>query len=239
MYGTEKASYLCRKNADFDLPIRKKRDGKHKIPHGRIVFTCFTSDFLLSDADPWREDCWDMIRQRSDCYFYFFTKRIDRLEKCLPSDWGSGYENVIIGCTVENQEMADYRLPIFLSIPICHRAIVAAPMLTPLDIRTYLNPDKVEEVNASGESGQDARMCNYEWILSLRQQCVDSDIPFQFHQTGANFIKDGKTYRVPRRQQIAQAKKAGIDYKIAERDIPASALSGIQPEQDEEQLTLI
>lgn len=117
MYGTEKASSLCRKNADFDLPIRKKRDGKWKIPSGRIVFTCFTSDFLLSDADPWREDCWDMIRQRSDCYFYFFTKRIDRLEKCLPSDWGSGYENVIIGCTVENQEMADYRLPIFLSLP--------------------------------------------------------------------------------------------------------------------------
>lgn len=239
MYGTEKASSLCRKNADFDLPIRKKRDGKWKIPSGRIVFTCFTSDFLLSDADPWREDCWDMIRQRSDCYFYFFTKRIDRLEKCLPSDWGSGYEKVIIGCTVENQEMADYRLPIFLSLPICHRAIVAAPMLTPLDIRAYLNPEKVEEVNASGESGQDARMCNYEWILSLRQQCVDSNIPFQFHQTGANFIKDGKTYRVPRRQQIAQAKKAGIDYKIAERDIPASALSGIQPEHDEEQLTLI
>ena len=135
--------------------------------------------------------------------------------------------------------MADYRLPIFLSLPICHRAIVAAPMLTPLDIRAYLNPDKVEEVTASGESGQDARMCNYEWILSLRQQCVDSDIPFQFHQTGANFIKDGKTYRVPRRQQISQARKAGIDYKIAERDIPASALSQIQPESDEEQLTLI
>ena len=54
-----------------------------------------------------------------------------------------------------------------------------------------------------------------------------------------NFIKDGKTYRIPRRQQIAQARKAGIDYKIAERDIPASALSQIQTEQDEEQLTLI
>ena len=239
MYGTEKASSLCRKNADFDLPIRKKRDGKWKIPSGKIVFTCFTSDFLLSDADTWREDCWSMIRQRSDCFFYFFTKRIDRLEKCLPSDWGSGYENVIIGCTVENQEMADYRLPIFLSLPICHRTVVAAPMLTPLDLRAYLNPEEVEEVTASGESGQDARPCNYEWILSLRQQCVDSDISFQFHQTGANFIKDGKAYRIPRRQQIAQARKAGVDYKIAERDIPASALGRIKTEQNEEQLTII
>ena len=97
MYGTEKASSLCRKNADFDLPIRKKRDGKWKIPSGKIVFTCFTSDFLLSDADPWRKDCCDMIRQRSDCCFYFFTKRIDRLEKCLPTDCASGYDNLKIG----------------------------------------------------------------------------------------------------------------------------------------------
>lgn len=43
----------------------------------------------------------------------------------------AGYENVIIGCTVENQEMADYRLPIFLALPIRHRAIIAAPLLTP------------------------------------------------------------------------------------------------------------
>ena len=27
MYGAEKASSLCRKIGDFDLPIRKKRDG--------------------------------------------------------------------------------------------------------------------------------------------------------------------------------------------------------------------
>lgn len=145
MYGTEEAASVCRKTASFDLPVKKKRDGSWKLPSGKVIFTCFTSDFLLSDADPWRQDCWDMIRRRQDCFFYFFTKRIDRLSECLPPGWGGGYENVIIGCTVENQEMADYRLPIFLALPIRHRAIIAAPLLTPLDISVYLDSEKIEE----------------------------------------------------------------------------------------------
>ena len=219
MYGTEEAASVCRKTASFDLPVKKKRDGSWKLPSGKVIFTCFTSDFLLSDADPWRQDCWDMIRRRQDCFFYFFTKRIDRLSECLPPGWGGGYENVIIGCTVENQEMADYRLPIFLALPIRHRAIIAAPLLTPLDISVYLDSEKIEEVSASGESGADARPCHYDWILALRQQCAERDISFQFHQTGAHFVKDGKMYHVPRREQIAQARKAGIDYKVAAHDL--------------------
>ena len=35
------------------MPFKKKRDGTLKIPHGSIVMTCFTSDFLLKDADEW------------------------------------------------------------------------------------------------------------------------------------------------------------------------------------------
>lgn len=102
MYGSEIASNLARKTAVFNLPVKRKRDKTFKIPSGKIVFTCFTSDFLLEDADPWRPECWEMMRVRNDCMFYFFTKRIDRLERCLPPDWGDGYENVIVGCTVEN-----------------------------------------------------------------------------------------------------------------------------------------
>ena len=93
--------------------LKEKRDGSYKLPSGKIVFTCFTSDFLLKDADEWRAECWRMMKQRSDCLFYFFTKRIDRFMQCIPDDWGDGYDNVLVGCTVEDQRGADYRLPIF------------------------------------------------------------------------------------------------------------------------------
>ena len=47
MYGSEIASNLARKTAAFNLPVKRKRDKSFKIPSGKIVFTCFTSDFLL------------------------------------------------------------------------------------------------------------------------------------------------------------------------------------------------
>lgn len=222
MYGAEILSSLCRKTGNFDLPIKKKRDGSYKIPSGKVIFTCFTSDFLLEDADEWRSECWKMMRTRHDCWFYFFTKRIDRLAQCFPLDWGDGYDNVIIGCTIENQERADYRLPIFRSLPIKHRSIIAAPLLEHIDISSYLD-DSIEEVSVGGESGVEARPCNYDWILDLRHQCIEKDVPFLFHQTGAHFIKDGRMYRIKRGYQLAQAKKAGIDYRIGDYAIPETA----------------
>ena len=219
MYGSDMASDIARKTANFNLPVKRKRDKTYKIPPGKIIFTCFTSDLLLKDADEWRAECWAMMKQRSDCLFYFFTKRIDRLECCLPPDWGDGYDNVLIGCTVENQAMADYRLPIFKSLPIKHKSIIVSPMLEKMDISRYLD-DTIEEVAVGGESGVDARPCNYDWVLEIRRECVEKEIAFRFHQTGAKFIKDGKMYRIMRRFQLSQAHKANIDYLIGDYFVP-------------------
>lgn len=208
-----KDSREVRRTAMFDRPVRRSRDGRFKIPAGEMVYTCFTSDFLVEEADPWRAEAWEMMRLRSDLRFLFFTKRIHRLREVLPPDWGEGYENVVVGCSVENQAMADYRLPLFLDAPLRHRLIVCAPLLGPLDIAQYLTP-AIEEVSAGGESGYEGRPCDYDWVLSLREQCVGADIAFCFHQTGARFIKDGHLYRIRRMYQHSQARKAGIDYRI-------------------------
>ena len=199
------------KNKDFYLPIAKNRAGNYKIPDGSIVWLCFSSDFLIEGADSWRSAVWEMIRARSRCTFIFFTKRIHRLDMCLPSDWGMGYENVIIGCSVETQKCADERLGIFLNLPIKRRYIIAAPLLQELHLEKYLQKDRIELVSAGGESGYRARACHYDWVLGLRLQCFEAEISFSFHQTGANFIKNGKVYRIPKKLQRKQAQKAGID----------------------------
>lgn len=77
------------------------------------------------------------------------------------TDWGEGYENVIIGCTVEIEVIADFQLPMFISLPIRHRAIIVAPMLERVDLTPWLDYS-IEEVSVCGESGADARICNYE-----------------------------------------------------------------------------
>lgn len=193
----------------FDAPVARKKNGAYKMKSG-LVYLCFSSDFLLPDADGWRGACWDMIRERRDCQFLFLTKRIERFMDCVPSDWGEGYDNVIVGCTVENQARADERLPLFQSLPIRHRNIICQPMLSEIDLEQYL--DGVELVVAGGESDRYARPLDYAWVLSLREQCVRKHVAFSFRQCGTHFIKDGKRYTIPVHDLGAQARKAGIDY---------------------------
>ena len=199
---------------NFDLPLRKKRNGEFKIPSGTFVYTCFTSDFFVEDADKWRAEAWEMIRCRSDLHFMMITKRIDRFSDCLPDDWGDGYDNVTICCTVENQTCADYRLPIYKRAPIKHKIIICEPLLERIDLSTYAVGEWIEQIVAGGESGYEARPCDFEWVMDLRRICVENKVDFWFKQTGSKFVKDGKTYNVKRQFQHSQARKAGINISL-------------------------
>lgn len=194
----------------FDAPVVRKKNGEYKMKAG-LVYLGFSTDFLLPDADAWREACWDMIRQRQDCTFLFLTKRIARFAQCVPEDWGDGWDNVVVGCTVENQQIADQRLPIFSSLPIKHRNIICQPMLSPIHLEPWL--DGVELVVAGGESDRFARPMDYDWVLSLREQCVRKNVSFEFRQCGTHFIKDGKAYTLQTKDLCAQARKANINYR--------------------------
>ena len=199
------------KTKNFALPVQKKRNGNYKLEAGKIVYTCFSSDFLVEDADGWRDEAWEMIRNRPDLHFLMITKRIDRLQAVVPDDWGEGYDHVTICCTMENQERADYRLPIYRDAPVKHKIIICEPLLSAIDFSPYLG-DWVEQVIVGGESGNEARTCAYDWVLGIRRQCVEHGISFRFRQTGARLLKDGQLYRIRRQFQHSQARKAGIDY---------------------------
>ncbi|MFV0399276.1 MAG: DUF5131 family protein [Oscillospiraceae bacterium] len=197
------------KTEDFDKPLVMKTKSKYKIESGKEVGMCFTTDFFIEEADQWRGDAWRMMKQRSDLNFLFLTKRIDRFRVALPEDWGDGYDNVKIGCSVENQDLADYRLPHFLSSPIKHRFISCSPLLGPIDLRPYLHG--IEHVTVGGETGRDARECNFDWVLDIREQCMDAGITFWFKDTGSRFRKDGELHKINPRMQHKAARELGIN----------------------------
>ena len=206
-YGRD-ASKVYR-TGEFDLPVRGRRDGSPRLAAGETVFTCLTSDFFVEDADEWRPRAWRMIRSRPDLMFFIITKRIGRFAVGLPEDWGGGYGNVTIAVTCENQQKASERLPQLLALPIRHRQIMCEPLLEEIDLTPWLSAD-IEGVTAGGESGESARLCRYDWVLSLARQCESAGVPFWFKQTGALFEKDGRLYRIPRREQHEQARRAGL-----------------------------
>ncbi len=205
------SSVVTKSKTNFNLPIKKDRSGKYKIDSGVEIATCFTSDFFIKEADLWREDAWDIIRQRKDVNFLICTKRIERFNECIPKDWNDGYDNVIIAVTCENQQKADERLPILLDINAKHKYVFVSPILEYVDLSYYLKSGKIDMVSVGGESYENARVCDFEWVKKIKHTCDKYNVLFDFHQTGSNFLMNGKKYKIKHSDEHSQAKK-GMKY---------------------------
>ncbi|MBS4784543.1 MAG: DUF5131 family protein [Clostridiales bacterium] len=206
-------SAIYRTRSGFDYPLQRDRRGNYKVRSGETLRVCMTSDFFLAEADPWREDAWEMIRQRPDVCFYLLTKRPERVADCLPEDWGDGWENVFFNVTCENQRRADERIPLLLSLPFRHKGIMCAPFIGPVRIGRYLEDGQIRRVVCGGENYDGCRPCHFDWVLDLRRDCVEHGVTFCFIETGTLFIKDGKQYRLPnKRLQSRMAYRSGVGY---------------------------
>lgn len=200
---------LIVKTKDFYKPIEKLKNGNYKMKSG-LVYLCFSTDFLIEEADSWRKEIFSMIKERSDCTFLFLTKRIDRFLSIIPDDWGNGYDNVVVCSTIENQKNADYKLSIFNKLPIKHKCITAQPLLENINIEPYLSD--IELVVVGGESDYNARPLNYDWVLNIREQCIRKNVKFEFRQCGTHFIKDNKMYYLKTFDLMKIARELNINY---------------------------
>ena len=201
------------KTQNFDYPLQRNRRGSYKVRSGEQIRVCMTSDFFLDEADKWRDAAWRIIKERSDVRFFLLTKRPERVEQCLPSDWSDGWENVFFNVSCENQRRADERIPILLSLPFKHKGVMTAPLIGAIDMEHYLCTGQIEQVIAGGENYDGARPCDFNWIQSLSEQCKRHDIAFCFIETGTTFIKNGRCYNIPNKKlQSKMAFKAGVNH---------------------------
>jgi len=105
----------------------------------RTIFTCSWSDWFHPDADQWRAEAWDVIRQTPQHTYQILTKRPERMATHLPPDWGlAGYPNVWLGVSIEAQRY-DFRAAMLCQFPAHVRFISAEPLLGPLHL-TRVNP---------------------------------------------------------------------------------------------------
>ena len=205
---------IYRTKTGFRYPLSKDRSGRYKIQSGEMISVCMTSDFFLEEADSWRGEAWDIMRERSDVIFLLLTKRPERIDRCLPSDWGEGWGNIFLNVTCENQKRADERIPVLLSLPFRHKGLHLAPLLGPVSIGKYLDSGQIEQVNLGGENYGGSRPCDFGWVKAVREECVKRDITFCFMETGTRFIKDGREYLIKSKQlQNLQACKSGMTYR--------------------------
>ncbi len=166
-YGQD-PSTVVRSKTVFNAPYKWKEPAR--------VFECSWSDFFISDADPWRDEVWQIIRDNPHLIFQILTKRPQNIKDRLPADWP--LKNVWLGVTAENQEMADIRLPILQKIPAVIRFVSVEPMLGPVTLSDY----DLDWIICGGESGPRARDMKPEWALALKDQCVKKGTAFFMKQ---------------------------------------------------------
>lgn len=150
--------------------------GPLKWPSG-IVFVCPWSDFFIRDADGWRDDAWDIIRQTEHKYV-ILTKRPERMLKCLPDDWL--LQNVALGVSVELQEYL-WRVDWLASVPAAVKVVSIEPMLGPVDLSAYLHCG-ISWCIIGAESGPKRRPMDERWVRSLVWQCKEAGIAVFYKQ---------------------------------------------------------
>jgi protein gp37 len=167
-----------------------------------LVFTCSLSDFLIDKADEWRQEAWDIMRQCDRLIWQILTKEIERWPQCLPadwSDWGSSdailMENCWPGCSAENQEWYDKRIPL-LAAWIGKRFPVAMLSLEPLigpinlDLDVWASMFNELFVITGAESGGTRRPFDTDWALDIAAQCDAVDNVTFFFKQGSHFKPD-------------------------------------------------
>lgn len=218
-YGRD-TNQVVRNKSDFNLPIKKDREGNYKLPSGSFVRVCMASDFFIEEADEWRKEAWDLIRRRPDVTFSLLTKRAERIKDCLPYDWGDGWDNVSFSVSCENQTRLEQRISCLLDVPAKHRWVSLKPFIGEIDIAPYLETGLIETVLAGGENYLGSRPLHYDWVQKVYEACKANDVQFIFGQTGNIFIQDGKERKIRNRtEQMVEALRTGLNYP--EKDIEA------------------
>lgn len=126
--------------ANRNKPISWNRKAMNAGERHR-VFCASLADVFDNHASilpEWRADLWAMIRQTSHLDWMLLTKRPGNIAKMLPADWGDGYPNVWLGCTIVNQAEADRDIPKLLAVPAKVRFLSMEPLLAAVDL-TKLN----------------------------------------------------------------------------------------------------
>ena len=194
--GVPNSDVVTRSKTQFNLPLRKDRNGRYRI-RDMLLITSATSDFFIEEADEWRDDAWNIISKRKDLTFEILTKRPHRIMDCLPDDWGDGYPNVRMSVSAEDQEAWDLRVPILLSVPAVKRDVYVAPMIGPIDAEGLLSKKGIDAVYVGGEYCNDgARPCDFEWVKSIREDCVRNGVTMIWRNCGTYLKKDGEMFQM-------------------------------------------
>lgn len=141
-------------------------------------------------------------------WFKFGGEDYSLLPFPFPNEWA--------GVSVENQVYANERTGDLLETPAAVRYLSIEPLLGRVDLTSldggegyrynalfagapfgYTNGARINWAIAGGESGEDARVLEIDWLQSLEAQCADAGVAFYMKQDSGRF--PSRQGRIPNR----------------------------------------
>ena len=164
----------------FDLrlwPDRLDQPRRWKKP--RTIFVNSMSDLFHEDIPfDFVEQVFEVMVDCEQHTFQVLTKRHERLAELAPDlPWPP---NLWMGVSIENWRFV-HRADFLRLVPSAVRFVSAEPLLGPLE---SLDLRDIHWLIAGGESGPRHRRIDPEWVLDLRNRCVDAEVAFFFKQWG-------------------------------------------------------
>lgn len=183
-YGNDPHTVVRCAPSTFNAPLKWKEP--------KTIFTCSWSDFFIEEADPWREDAWNVIRRTRHHTYQVLTKRPERIHRVY-TGWPP---NAWLGVSVENARFYS-RIKEIQTVPAIVRFLSIEPLLGPMP---DLPLGGIHWVIVGGESGPNWRPLNLDWVRQIRDKCINERVPFFFkqhsgiHPKGLGRLLDGRTW---------------------------------------------
>lgn len=163
------------------------------------IFVNSMSDLFHEDVpESYIQEVVGVMLQAAWHTYQVLTKRAERLSEFLlrlPSAVSA--RHIWWGVSVENRNSGVPRIEELRRAPVHTRFLSIEPLLEDLG---KLNLQGVSWVIVGGESGPRARPMKREWVINVRDQCLEAGVPFFFKQWGgknkasAGRLLDGLTY---------------------------------------------
>jgi protein gp37 len=177
----------------LEIPLKWKKP--------QLIFVNSMSD-LFHEQVPldFIQEVFRVMQEASQHQFQILTKRSERLLKIYNKlEWT---DNIWMGVSVENQKCM-HRIEDLRNTDARTKFLSLEPLLGPLP---DLNLIGIDWVIVGGESGPKSRSMKPEWVIDIKNQCLNAKTPFFFKQWGGfNKKKNGRLLEGRTWNQIPKA----------------------------------
>ena len=169
----------------FDLRlIPEKMAEPLKWGTPKTIFVNSMSDLFHSDVpDDYIEQVVRVMATADWHTYQVLTKRADRLRDLLATklSFASELGHIWWGVSVEDRKYGLPRIESLKQAPAALRFLSIEPLLEDLGKVDFTG---IDWVIVGGESGNGARKMDEAWVINIREQCKQANVPFFFKQWG-------------------------------------------------------